>query len=413
MKIRLALIIIPLLILAVALAGGFTLLWRFFIFLVVLLLLSYAWSRLSIRSIDGHIESLPSLCQVGEYFEEGFTLINRSKIPTPLIEARGETDMPGYRNTVAISLSSRSSHAWRTRVYCRRRGRYHIGALSVKVTDPLGFFPVERRIGKQQDITIYPATLELPFFQVSPQRGPGMRSRRWLANETSPNASRVREYVNGDSLRHIHWHTTAHTGNLMVREFDPDRSSYAAYKEIWIVLDMHRTSQLGEGDETTEEYGVTIAASLAKKYLDSGKQVGLIAAGSRSYLISPETGDGHLQYILRSLALLKATGEIPIDNLLASRAERFNAGSVVIIIMPSVNPGIAAVMRPVINRHVRVIVILLDSFSFGGGASPANNARSLGASGFGVYTVGQGMEIARALDSKSFSSRVQYTGGRV
>lgn len=409
MKIRLTLIVVPLLTLAVALAGGFTLLWRFFIFMVVVLLLSYLWSRLSMRGIDGHVENSPSFCQVGEQFEEEFTVINRSKIPTPLIEAWEDTDLPGYRNEVTFSLSSQSSHIWRTRAYCRRRGRYNIGALRVKATDPLGFFPVERRIGKWQEIVIYPATLELPFFQAPSRQEPGVGSRRWLASEASPNASRVREYVSGDSLRHIHWHTTAHTGSLMVREFDPDRSNYN-FREVWIVLDMHGTSQLGEGDETTEEYAITIAASLAKKYLDSGISVGLIAAGDRSYLLSPESGEGHLQYILRSLTLLKATGEVSIDNLLVSRAERFEAGSAVIIIMPSVNPGIAAVMRPVISRHVRVTAILLDSFSFGGGISPVNDAHNLSSSGFSVYTIRQGMEITRALDSRMPASQMQYVG---
>jgi len=413
MKIRLAHIIIPLLILFVALAGGFTLLWRFFIFLVVVLLLSYFWSRLSIRFIDAHVEESPSLSQVGERFDEGFTVINRSKIFTHLIEVREDTDLPGYRNMVNMCLSSRASHAWRTEVYCRRRGRYSMGILQVKATDPLGFFPVERRIGTRQEIVIYPATLELPFFEALPQQGPGVGTRRWLASEAGPNASRVREYVSGDSLRHIHWHTTAHTGNLMVKEFDPDRSSYAIFREIWIVLDMHHTSQLGLGNETTEEYSVTIAASLAKKYLDSGKRVGLITAGDRSYLLSPETGDEYLQYLLRSLSLMKATGEMPIDKLLASRAEHFETGSAVIIIMPSVNPGIAAPMRPVINRHIRVSAILLDSFSFGGGTTPANDARSLSSSGLNVYTVRQGGDIARALDSRLTSSQTQYVGGRV
>lgn len=412
MKIRLSLIIMPLLTLAVALAGGFTLLWRFFIFLVVVLLLSYLWSRLSIRSIDGHVEKSPSLGQVGEYFEQEFTIVNRSKIPAPLIEAREDTDLPGYRNVASLSLFSQSSQAWRTRVYCKRRGQYNMGILKIKVTDPLGFFPEERRVGKWQEIIIYPATLELPFFQTPSQQQSGVGSQRWLVGEGSPNASRVREYASGDSLRHIHWPTTAHTGHFMVREFDPVRSNYD-FKEVWIVLDMRRNSQLGEGDETTEEYTITVAASLAKKYLDSGIRVGLIAAGDRYYLLSPENGEGYLQYILHSLALLKATGEVSIDNLLASRAERFEAGSAVIIIMPSVNPGIATVMRPVISRHVRVTAILLDSFSFGGGTSPTNDAHSLSSSGFSVHTIRRGMEFARALDSRTPPSRIQYVGGKI
>ena len=409
MKVRLALIIIPLLTLAVALAGGFTLLWRFFIFLVVVLLLSYLWSRLSIRGIDGRVEKPLSRSRVGERFGEEFAVFNRGRLPTPLIEAQEDTDLPGYRNTLTFNLSSRDSHTWRTEVHCRRRGQYHLGALAVKVSDPLGFFPRQRYIGESQDIIVYPAMLELPFFQALPRQEPGAGPRRWLASEASPNASRVREYVSGDRLRHIHWASTAHTGNLMVREFDPDRSNYA-FKEIWIVLDMHLVSQLGEGDEATEEYGITIAASLAKKYLDSGKRVGLIASGDRPYLFLLNSGDGHLQHILESLALIKAAGRVPIDALLESGAERFDAGSAVIIIMPSVNPGIAAPMRQVINRGAIVTAILLDSFSFGGGVSPANTPRNLISSGFHVYTVRQGMEIARALDSRLLSSRMQHIG---
>ena len=407
MKIRsILIVVIPLLILIIALAGGFTLLWRFLIFVVAVLAMSYFWSRLSIGGVDIKVDEAPAILQVGDYFKQGFTLINRSKIFTPLIEAQEDTDLPGYRNEIAVNLPSQGFHSWRTGVYCRRRGQYSLGTFRVKATDPLGIFPTERYSGRWQQVLVYPAVLELPFFEAIPQTGLGTGPKRWFASEAGPNASRVREYVNGDSLRHIHWHTTAHTGNLMVSEFDPDRSSYRTFTEFWIVLDMHHAFQLGHGDETTEEYGVTIAASLAKKYLDGGKRVGLITAGSRHYAVSPESGDEHMQYLLKSLTLLQATGEVPVDELLSSSAENFDAGSSVIIIMPSVNRGIAAPMRHVLNRNVKVTVILLDSFSFGGGISPTNNARDLSASGFNVYTVRQGMEITRALDGRLAPSRM-------
>ena len=401
-----------LIILFIALAGASALLWRFFVFISLVLLLSYVWSRLTARRIQCQVSKLPRFFQVGERFAVEYTLKNGSKIPSPLIELQEDTDFPGHRHKFSISLSSRSSYSWRREVYCRKRGRYGTGILKMRVTDPLGFFPAERRIGEYQEITVYPATLELPFFERTPRRGKGTGSPRWLDSEASTNASSVREYISGDSLRHIHWHTTAHTGNLMVREFDPDRTGYG-YNDIWLVLDMRRASQLGEGIETTEEYTVTIAASLAKKYLSAGKRVGLVAAGDRSFLLSPEAGEERLQHLLQSLALLKATGEVPINSLLDSRAEHFGAGSIVVIIMSSANPGIAVPLRYAIDRRARVIAILLDSFSFGGVNSPHNNPRSLKASGVSVYVVRQGMDISRALDSQLDSSRVQYIRGKI
>ena len=412
MKKRLFIIIVPLISLALTLAGGFTLLWRFFLFLLVVLLLSYLWTRLSIRNIDSNVKKVSEHYQAGERFEAEFTIYNRSRIPSPLIEVQEETNLPGYENMVTFSLLPNGSHRWKTRIDCKRRGRYSLGTLSATVTDPLGFFPLNRQLGEGISIIIYPETFDLPFFQALPRQGLGPSQRRWLTVETGPNAARVREYINGDNLRHIHWRSTAHTGTLMVKEFDPDRSNYA-FKNIWIVLDMHHSSHLGEGEETIDEYSIMAAASIAKNYIDSGKRVGLIASGERTYNFLPEAGNRHLQHILQALALIQATGNIPIDTLLTLESGRFDAGSAVIVITSSDNRGIATPLRRIVNRGSIVTAILLDSLSFGGRTSAANSARRLISNGIHVYAIRQGVEIARALDSRLTSSSTQYIGDKV
>jgi uncharacterized protein (DUF58 family) len=411
MRTRLVFIILPLITLALALAGGFTLLWRFFVFLAVVLLLSYLWSRTCIRSIDSQVKISSDCCQAGECFEEEFTIYNLGNIPTPLMELQEDTDLPGYRKTLALSLSPRSSHCLRTKVYCQHRGQYYLGNLTATVTDPLGLFPLRRQLSERQNVIVYPAILPLPYFQALSRREAGLGLRHRLPTDIGTDAARVREYTSNDSLRHIQWHTTAHTGKLMVREFDPDSSNYA-FKSIWIVPDMHQASQMGEDNETVEEYSITAAASLAKKFVDSGKRVGLVASGDQPYLFLPEVGEQHLQHILQALALMKATGEAPIDTLLVSEMGRFNAGSAIIIIAPSDNQGVVVPLRRAAERGVIVIAILLDSLSFGGRTSAANLARSLVSSGLHVYVIRRGMDIARALDSRLISSRMQYIGDK-
>jgi len=400
-----------LVILIIALAGGFTILWRFLIFLVITLLLSYWWPRLSIRKVNGNVENTPYSCQVGEVISQIFTVSNRSRLPTPLIEVQEDTNLPGYRNEITFNLPSKNTYTWRTEVRCQNRGRYHLGSFSAKVTDPLGFFPVSCQLGQQQDIIVYPAMVNLPFFQVLPRQEPGRSPRRWLASEVSPNASRVREYTSGDSLRHIHWQTTAHTGRLMVKEFDPDRSHYT-FKNIWIVLDMNRAVQHGEGEESTEEYGITVAASLAKKYLDSGKRVGLIASGDQSYMFFPDTGDDHLQRLLRALTSLRATGNVPVESLLLLDKERFESGSAVIVIMPSGNQEIVSPLHRSISQGAVVTAILLDSRSFGGETDTSVMTWNFNTAGINVYTIKCGMDLVRALDSREFTSQIEYSEER-
>jgi uncharacterized protein (DUF58 family) len=385
-KIKRIVILVPLAILALSFAGGFTWFWRLFIFMVVVLLLNYIWVLLSANAIDDSAVKSADLCRVGEALEEEFTVYSRGRIPSPLIEAQEETDLPGYKNSLAFNLSPHESRTWRTRAGCRRRGQYNLGILNVKVTDPLGLFQVEKRLGEYHEVIIYPEMVELPFFQALPSQEPGHSPRRWLAGEAGPIAARIRDYTSGDSYHHIHWPTTAHTGKLMVRDFEPDRSNYN-FKSIWIVLDMHRDSRQGQGDENTEEYAITIAASLAKKHIDSGKQVGLMAAGDRSYLSLPETGHKQLEQILLSLAVMKAEGGVPLDTLITSQVDRFEAGSVVVVIMPSSNQNMVTPLLQAMNR-------------FGGEIGPEITARKLVASGLQVYVMGRGTKITSALDSR-------------
>jgi uncharacterized protein (DUF58 family) len=372
MKTRLFLAITLGVALALALIGGLTLLWRFVVFAAVLLLPSYLWPRLSSRAIGVSVTGTPELGQVGGGFDVDFTVRNRGRLPTPLVEASEATDLPGYENAAVFSLGSRGQHAWHQRVSFRRRGRYTLGALDVRLADPLGLFPVVRRLGEPREVLVYPATLELPHFQASPQLAPGLNRRRWMASETGPGAARVREYASGDSLRHIHWPTTAHTGELMVKEFDPDRTSYS-FKNMWIVTDLCGGMSVGEGDETAEEYAVTIAASLARKYLDGGKHVGMIVSGKTPALFPPDSGERYLERLLRALALVKAGGDCSLGGRLAAEAERFDEGTGLIVIMPSHCPTVTVPLRRIADRGAVVNVILLDSASFG---APDGEART-------------------------------------
>lgn len=409
MKIRWPIIVILVLTLALTLATGSTMLWRFFIFLIALIFMSYFWMRRNVRHIDGKVTKLSPFSRVGERFEEEYTFYNKGKLPTSLIEVREDTELPGFQGKVTFHLPAQGSYTWRSEGICRRRGSYDMGNFIVKITDPLGFFSVQERIINTRNLIVYPTAIDLPFFQALPRQEPGSSKRQWFTSETGTNAARVRQYISGDSFRNIHWPTTAHTGNLMVKEFEPDTVNYT-YKDIWIVLDMQSTEHCGKGEETTEEYAITIATSLIKKYINSGKNVGLISSGDRSYLFLPETGSEHLQELMQALAVIKSTSNLSLDALLASQEERFEPGSAIIVITPSGN--IQVPLRRVANRSTVVNAILLDAFSFGGKVNAAETARNLITSGIHVYLVRRGAEIVRALDTRYILSPLPYAGMR-
>jgi uncharacterized protein (DUF58 family) len=396
---KLAFTLFLVVILLVALAGAFVHVWQLFVFAAVILFLSYLWSQLAARNITGRVSVETESRNPGESLGEDFVVENRGRLPVPVTDVSEETTIPGYRNARTFSLPSHAARTWRTAPSCRGRGRYTTGVINVKISDPLGLFPVKKSFGAAQPVIVYPETVALPHFQVVPRQEPGQSPRRWLASETGPAAARVREYARGDSLRHVAWPSTAHTGRMMVREFEPERSNYA-FHSIWLVADMHAATNRGVAPASTDEYAVTILASLARKYLESGKDVGLMAVADEAAMHLPRLGDEHKDHLLRSLAVMQADGHVPLVTLLSSEVDLFEAGSAVIVVMPAERQDLAGALRRALNRGVIVTAILLDSPSFGGETPLEETSRSLSAAGINVYVVRNGADLPYALDSR-------------
>ena len=400
MKLHKIVFIVPAALLALALLAGSPLLLRLFFLSILVPVVSYVWSVLGIRGISASTESPPARCQVGEQFQQRITVTNDSRIPKFWLRVEESTNLPGTREPAVLSLPQWGTHAWQSIFTCKRRGRYYLGSVTVTSDDPFGFFSRQKTVGEPQSILIYPATMDLPLFKASSFNEFGYGSGYQSISQISSNASSVREFNSGDSLNHIHWPGTAHAGKLLVKVFDSDRS-YDGSKTVWIVLDMQENLHFGHGEETTEEYGVTIAASLARKHIQSGMRVGLLASGEQMYLIPPERGDDHLWRMLEALALIEATGTVPVSQVISDNMEYFRGNSTVIVVTPSITGGLAEAMRQLRNRVDSIVVVLLDPASFGGETSMANAARNLSTTGVQVYVVRQGDELARALDNRA------------
>src|SRR5690606_19401244 len=157
------------------------------------------------------------------------------------------------------------------------------GPLRVTSTDPFGLFRMVREFGGTQQILVYPPVVDLPHFQAPPANLPGEGRFRRRTHYVTPNASGIRQYAPGDAYNRIHWRSTARMGELMVKTFELDPAS-----DIWVILDLERRVNAGRGEESTEEYGVRAAASIARHYLVSNRTVGYMSFGRDLQIIEPE-----------------------------------------------------------------------------------------------------------------------------
>lgn len=388
----------------IATGTGFWLLYRiaYIVAMGIPVALLLAW--LNTRALEVQVERRTLRGQVGQEAEELIEVRNLSYIPKMWVELEDPSELPGHTSRRAVVIPSRGLRSWVVSTTLQRRGLFDWGPLRVRGGDPFGIFYTERDYGVRQQILVYPRVVDLPRFQTPPASLPGEGRFRRRTHYITPNASGIRDWAPGDPLSRIHWRSTAHTGELMVKTFELDPTS-----DIWVIADMEGAIQAGEGDESTEEYTVTVAASVAQRYIAANRSVGLISFGEDYTVVEAERGQQQLSRILESLAVAKASGEAPLGNLLIEEQRRFGRHTTLVLVTASTDSSWLSPLQSLVQRGVRASVVLVDPSTFGGEGSPLVLYGELTASDILTYVVAQGDDLSYALSSTAVGAEAWQT----
>lgn len=322
--------------------------------------LSTLWVWYLARNLRIKREMRFGWAQVGDRMVERFTLINESRFPAPWVEIRDHSTLPDYDASRGTGISDRNFIRWHKEATCTRRGLFYLGPLELRAGDPFGIYSVTIPYPHKMPLLVLPPIVLLPTIDIAPGGRTGSGPLRSNPLDRTVSASSVREYTPGDSKRWIHWKTTARRDELFVRTFDGTPSG-----DWWILLDMNRDVQVGEGENSTQELGVILAASLADRGIRAQRSVGLMAHGEELQWLPPRSGEGQRWEILRSLALV-TLGSRPISELLHRVQGTLGQRTSVIVITPSTDPAWVEDLVQLKRRGAVPTVILLDPATFGG-----------------------------------------------
>ena len=142
-----------------------------------------------------------------------------------------------------------------------RRGVFQVGPLLVSRSDPFGLL----RIGQQQrdlaTLFVHPRVVDLNPFPSGLHRdldGPDLGD----APEGGITFQNLREYVEGDDLRLVHWRSFARTGTMMVRHNVDSHQPRSL-----IVLDTrHSVHDEGSFEEAVEAAASIMIASMRRRF---------------------------------------------------------------------------------------------------------------------------------------------------
>lgn len=322
-----------------------------------------AWVRSQARAVTIERRRLGAVLIAGDTLREAFTLQNRSIWPVLWAEFIDHSTLLGYAAGRVVGCGGMTHYRWTSTVECRQRGVYRLGPHELVLGDPLGLFRVTMHDDGVELVVIYPQVVHLPVVALPHGDTSGTARRRRPLSGPLPSAS-VRDYRATDSLRYVHWRSTAHRGSLMVKELEIEPSG-----GVWIVLDLNRAAHKQVGEIDTLEFSVVVAASLAAELIGGPERrtVGLLTVSDhdpllyalnpgeasepdlpaqllptqteleRAVVVSPLSGPAQLWRILAALAPVAAT-ELPLAELLRTSRRALGRRGTVVIITPQAAP---------------------------------------------------------------------------
>lgn len=286
-----------------------------------------------------------------------------------------------------------------------RRGIYTGGYISVSSAAPFGLVRLKKEIFAPSPVLVYPSYFEIGSFPILEAGSyPVEHFHEPKSKGFGQEYYGIREYRPGDSLRFIHWRSTAKSGQLVVREFEHEMAT-----PVSLILDLEKGHSLGYEPGTSLEHMIKIAASVSRYSLRTGHPVQLIASPSTEVetLTAPDWWQA-----LEWLAKLEANGEKQLSEVIEDTLHLMPLRSTAVVLLPSnFSPPLDA-FRALQAKRVRIVAVVFNGASYdprmevGGQEEFARLVEELTAERVIVYPVNKGDDLR-----KCFSRSSAYIAG--
>lgn len=329
----------------VAAAAGIALDWVELVVIAavgaVALVIGFAWVQRHPR-LAVALTLAPSRVTAGDPSRAVATVTNRGRLPlipipaeVPFGNALAEIRIPRLRAgddaLVDIDLPT------------RRRGVVDVGPLTLVRRDLFGLFRSASPLGGSERLWVHPRRHAL-----------AVRSSGRTHDLDAPTSDRspagtitfhaIREYVEGDDLRFVHWRSTARTGTLMVRQnVDTSRPSTT------ILLDTRAEAHTPASFEVAAE----VAASIAAACDPSGFPVRILTSGASVSGTDRQVTalNDHLDF----LAGLEPGGQV--DPAVMQAARPSVSGAALVVVAGTLGTGDRSALAQVALGYDRVTVV--------------------------------------------------------
>ena len=273
------------------------------------------------------------------------------------------------------------------------RGRYAFEDVRVEIADPFGLESVSVPLPAPGALLVYPRLVRLErLFSESGAHAHDGR-RLLLRRHSGFELHGVREYEQGESLRRVHWRSTARRGQLMVKELED-----APRDEIAVLLDADASAVVGESFDMQ----VRAAGSILESYVRRGRRAVLVVNSERRDVQQVHSPAADWRRSLELLAAAEPTGRGSLGRLLAEHDGPAARALELAVVTARLEPGLVdrLVQRALSRRKVSLVYVNPASFN-GAPRRPEPLLLRLGGAGIPVAVVRAGDDLASALEGSA------------
>ncbi len=181
----------------------------------------------------------------------------------------------------------------------KNRGAYHFGKIHLYVSTFLGL--TQRRISFNEATTVpvYPSILQMKNMEMRAMSKislfKGIKKLRRLGH--SYEFEQIKNYIPGDDYRSINWKATGRKSELMVNQYEDERS-----QQVYFILDKSRSMRLPFHEMSLLDYSINTSLVMANIALKKQDKAGLITfTSTMETMVKAEKTPSQLSKILNSL----------------------------------------------------------------------------------------------------------------
>ena len=269
------------------------------------------------------------------------------------------------------------------------RGRYAFEDVRVEIAYPFGLESVAVPLPAPGALLVYPRLVRLQrlFSEAGAHSHDGRRLL--LRRHSGFELHGVREYAEGESLRRVHWRSTARRGQLMVKELED-----APRDEIAVLLDGDASAAVGESFDVQ----VRVAGSILESYVRRGRRAVLVVNSEHRDVQQVHSLAADWRRALELLAAAEPTGRTSVTRLLAEQDGPAARALELALVTARLEPALVdRLIQRALSRR-RVSLVYVDPASFNGAARrPEPLLLRLHGAGIPVAVVRAGDDLAAVL----------------